>query len=44
VIVAHSLADFAAARAELDPAGRFENDWLRRVLGAAQRNAQPSPR
>jgi FAD-linked oxidoreductase len=35
---------FAAARAELDPEGRFENDWARRVLGAAQRKAKPSPR
>jgi L-gulonolactone oxidase len=39
---------FAAARAELDPDGRFENAWARRVLGparpAVQRNAQPSPR
>jgi L-gulono-1,4-lactone dehydrogenase len=36
---------FAAARAELDPDGRFENAWARRVLGAiAQRNALPSPR
>ena len=26
-------AAFAAARAELDPDGRFENDWARRVLG-----------
>jgi L-gulonolactone oxidase len=25
---------FQAARAELDPGGRFENDWVRRVLGA----------
>ncbi len=24
---------FQAARAELDPEGRFENDWIRRVLG-----------
>ena len=24
---------FAAARAELDPAGRFENAWARRILG-----------
>jgi L-gulonolactone oxidase len=24
---------FAAARAELDPGGRFENEWVRRVLG-----------
>jgi L-gulono-1,4-lactone dehydrogenase len=24
---------FQAARAELDPDGRFENDWVRRVLG-----------
>jgi FAD-linked oxidoreductase len=35
---------FAAARAELDAEGRFENDWTRRVLGSPQRNAQPSPR
>ena len=44
---------FAAARAELDPEGRFENDWARRILGPAhpppnrrapQRNARPSPR
>jgi L-gulonolactone oxidase len=34
--------DFQAARAELDPDGRFENAWARRVLG--QRNALPSPR
>jgi FAD-linked oxidoreductase len=33
---------FQAARAELDPGGRFENDWVRRVLG--QRNVRPSPR
>ena len=26
---------FAAARAELDPDGRFENAWVRRVLGRA---------
>jgi len=26
-------AAFQAARAELDPDGRFENDWVRRVLG-----------
>ena len=26
---------FRAARAQLDPHGRFENDWVRRVLGAA---------
>jgi L-gulono-1,4-lactone dehydrogenase len=24
---------FQAARAELDPEGRFENDWVRRMLG-----------
>ncbi len=42
---------FAAARAELDPDGRFENPWARRVLGTSpsarhplQRNALPSPR
>jgi L-gulonolactone oxidase len=35
--------DFAAIRAELDPDGRFENDWARRVL-PAQRKAMPSPR
>jgi L-gulonolactone oxidase len=35
---------FAAARAELDPDGRFESPWARRTLGAAQRKAQPSPR
>jgi len=35
---------FAAARAELDPEGRFENPWARRVLGARYRNALPSPR
>jgi L-gulonolactone oxidase len=36
---------FAAARAELDPEGRFESDWARFVLGpAGQRNARPSPR
>ena len=30
---------FQAARQELDPDGRFENEWARRVLGAArQRN------
>jgi L-gulono-1,4-lactone dehydrogenase len=34
--------DFAAARAELDPEGTFENDWARRVL--PQRKALPSPR
>jgi FAD-linked oxidoreductase len=33
---------FQAARAELDPDGRFENDWARRVLG--QRKVLPSPR
>jgi FAD-linked oxidoreductase len=33
---------FQAARAELDPEGRFENEWVRRVLG--HRNARPSPR
>jgi L-gulono-1,4-lactone dehydrogenase len=33
---------FQAARAELDPHGRFENDWARRVLG--QRKQRPSPR
>jgi L-gulono-1,4-lactone dehydrogenase len=38
---------FAAARAELDPDGRFENAWARRTLGAVRRgyrNALPSPR
>jgi L-gulono-1,4-lactone dehydrogenase len=36
---------FAAARAELDPDGRFESGWARRVLGPVrQRNVQPSPR
>jgi FAD-linked oxidoreductase len=36
---------FQAARQELDPDGRFENEWARRVLGAVrQRNARPSPR
>jgi L-gulonolactone oxidase len=36
---------FQAARQELDPGGRFENEWARRVLGAVrQRNARPSPR
>ncbi len=30
---------FAAARAELDPEGRFENPWARRVLGAVRRPA-----
>jgi L-gulono-1,4-lactone dehydrogenase len=34
--------DFQAARAELDPDGRFDNAWARRVLG--QRKALPSPR
>jgi L-gulono-1,4-lactone dehydrogenase len=33
---------FQAARAELDPDGRFENEWARRVLG--QRKQRPSPR
>jgi L-gulono-1,4-lactone dehydrogenase len=33
---------FQAARAELDPGGRFENDWTRRVLG--HRKQRPSPR
>ncbi len=33
---------FQAARAELDPHGRFENDWVRHVLG--QRKVRPSPR
>jgi len=28
---------FAAARAELDPEGRFENPWARRTLGAVRR-------
>ena len=32
---------FAAARAELDPAGRFENDWARRVFGPAHRPPPP---
>ena len=36
---------FAAARAELDPEGRFENPWARRILGpAAYRKVLPSPR
>ena len=35
---------FAAARAELDPDGRFENAWARRTLGAVYRNVLPSPR
>jgi L-gulono-1,4-lactone dehydrogenase len=30
---------FAAARAELDAEGRFENPWTRRVLGAVRRPA-----
>jgi L-gulono-1,4-lactone dehydrogenase len=30
---------FAAARAELDPDGRFENPWARRTLGPVQRPA-----
>jgi FAD-linked oxidoreductase len=30
---------FAAARAELDPEGRFENAWTRRTLGAVRRPA-----
>ena len=30
---------FAAARAELDPEGRFENAWARRTLGAVRRPA-----
>jgi L-gulonolactone oxidase len=30
---------FAAARAELDPEGRFENPWARRTLGAVPRPA-----
>ena len=30
---------FAAARAELDPEGRFENPWARRTLGAVRRPA-----
>ena len=30
---------FAAVRAELDPGGRFENDWARRVLGRVRRAA-----
>jgi L-gulonolactone oxidase len=30
---------FAAARAELDPEGRFESTWARRALGAARRRA-----
>jgi L-gulonolactone oxidase len=34
---------FQTARAELDPGGRFENEWARRVLGA-HRNVRPSPR
>jgi FAD/FMN-containing dehydrogenase len=34
---------FAAARAELDPDGLFENEWAARVLGA-QRKARLSPR
>jgi L-gulonolactone oxidase len=32
---------FAAARAELDPAGRFENAWARRVLGRVAVAASP---
>jgi FAD-linked oxidoreductase len=35
---------FAAARAELDPEGRFENPWATRTLGPVQRKVQPSPR
>jgi len=35
---------FAAARAELDPEGRFENPWARRTLGPVQRKVMPSPR
>jgi len=35
---------FAAARAELDPEGRFENPWATRILGPVQRKVQPSPR
>jgi len=30
---------FAAARAELDPEGRFESPWARRTLGAVRRRA-----
>jgi L-gulonolactone oxidase len=30
---------FAAARAQLDPDGRFENTWARRALGAVRRTA-----
>jgi L-gulono-1,4-lactone dehydrogenase len=30
---------FAAARAELDPEGRFESTWARRALGAARHRA-----
>ena len=33
---------FAAARAELDPEGRFENPWARRVLGPVRRVAAPA--
>jgi FAD-linked oxidoreductase len=38
---------FAAARAQLDPEGRFESAWARRVLGPVQglqRKLRPSPR
>ena len=35
---------FAAARAELDPEGRFENPWARRILGPTYRKVLPSPR
>jgi len=34
---------FQAARAELDPGARFENAWVRQVLGP-QRKQAPSPR
>ena len=37
--------EFAAARAELDPDGRFENAWAApHRSDAAQRKVQPSPR
>ena len=34
--------EFAAARAELDPEGRFENPWARRVLGPVRRVTAPA--
>jgi L-gulono-1,4-lactone dehydrogenase len=34
---------FQAARAELDPEGRFENDWITRSIGPRRGTSAPSP-